>query len=54
MNEFWLWFWRPIAELLGSLAMLAAVAAVMFAFLLAGVASDSVKAWWKRRANKAD
>jgi len=22
MNEFWLWFWRPIAEFLGEIALL--------------------------------
>ena len=25
MSEFWLWFWRPIAEILGTVAMIAGV-----------------------------
>jgi hypothetical protein len=26
MNEFWLWFWRPMAEFLGALALFGALA----------------------------
>lgn len=25
MNEFWMWFWRPIAEFLGTMALIAAL-----------------------------
>lgn len=41
MNEFWLWFMRPIAEFLGVLALLAAIAAV-------GVAAMAVRfLYWR-------
>ncbi len=35
MNEFWLWFWRPLAETLGALA---GVGAILGLLLLAGAA----------------
>ena len=31
MNEFWMWFWRPIAEFLGAIAFLAALVVVIAA-----------------------
>lgn len=54
MSEFWLWFWRPIAELLGGLALLAAVLLIFAVLILAGMVSDNIKAWRKRRAEKAE
>ena len=54
MNEFWLWFWRPAAELLGSLALVAAVAVVFAVLMLASAALDKIKAWRKRIADKAE
>lgn len=30
MNEFWLWFWKPFAELLGSIALLAVIVGGFF------------------------
>lgn len=35
MSGFWLWFWRPIGEMLGSLAL---IAFVIIAFVAVGVA----------------
>lgn len=34
MSEFWMWFWRPIAETLGVLALLAVLAIGYGAFML--------------------
>ena len=37
MSEFWLWFWRPLAELLGSIAafFIIILAITVFIFLWA-------------------
>lgn len=32
MNPFWIWFWRPIAEFLGTIALFAVVVVGLVAF----------------------
>lgn len=34
MNEFWLWFWRPIAEVLGTIALIGTVIIAVFVGLV--------------------
>jgi hypothetical protein len=41
VNEFWLWFWRPVAEFIGALALIAAILVVYAGCYLASLL-------WKR------
>ncbi len=45
MNSFWMWFWRPVAEMLGALAVVAAIALVLIAWAYA----DHAWSRWKAR-----
>ena len=44
MNEFWLWFWRPIAETLGAILLL----------IILGIGFMAIIAYsdWKYKRNK--
>ena len=52
MSEFWIWFWRPVAELLGTIALAVALLALATAIVIAGTSIDKVKSWRKRRVQK--
>jgi len=49
MNEFWLWFWRPVAEFLGVISFIAAILVVgiicMFFYWLFMISKDRVNKW---------
>jgi hypothetical protein len=45
MNEFWLWFWRPFAETLGVIALLAAICALAVLWMWVADA-------WQRRKRR--
>jgi hypothetical protein len=47
MSEFWMWFWRPIAELLGVFALIIAVLFISAAFLTITMLVDMFKEWRK-------
>jgi hypothetical protein len=51
---FWVWFMRPFAEALGTLALLAstvlAIGIVFGLYLLYAAGSEALKAWKMRRA----
>ena len=49
MNEFWLWFWRPLAEFLGALFMIVAVLGVVGICIVANAYYDD---WLKKRKEK--
>lgn len=48
MNEFWLWFWRPIAEFLGTVAL---VGACILSVLIALVLYSCYIAWKQGRCS---
>jgi len=51
MNEFWLWFWRPVAEFLGVIAFIATFLVVgvicMFFYWLFIFSKERIKGWRK-------
>jgi hypothetical protein len=47
MNEFWLWFWRPLAEFLGAITTVVVVAAVIFAVMVSAMFFYMVWLWLK-------
>ena len=47
MNEFWLWFWRPLAEFLGAIITVVVVAAVLFAVMVSAMFFYMVWLWLK-------
>lgn len=49
MSEFWLWFWRPIAEILGVLAVIAGLCLLSLVTLLIGGLWRRAKRWVGRR-----
>ena len=48
MNEFWLWFWRPIAEFLGALAFIAAIVAIAFVGFIAYLCFLAIRDKWRK------
>ena len=58
MNEFWLWFWRPIAEFMGGIAMLVAIIVVSVVTLvliaLFSIAIDAIRFRWLRFKKRND
>ena len=48
MNEFWLWFWRPIAEFLGALAFIAAIVAVAFVGFIVYLCFLAIQERWRK------
>lgn len=34
MNEFWMWFWRPVAEFLGAMALILCLCALFAIYVL--------------------
>lgn len=49
MNECWLWFWRPIAEFLGALALLVSFVLVSAVIVIIAVFVDVVRRKIKQR-----
>ena len=51
MNEFWLWFWRPIAETLGAFALLAGAFLALYIYAAITLIWRRIKA---KRTGTAD
>lgn len=49
MSEFWLWFWKPIAELLGALALAVALVALVFVGMIGVALYQRWHSKWKDR-----
>jgi hypothetical protein len=47
MNEFWIWFWRPIGEVLGALFLVVVVTAVFFVGVV-------LKFYWNKWINRKE
>ena len=48
MNEFWLWFWRPIAEFLGAIAFFAAFVALVVIGFIAYLCLLAIQDKWRK------
>ena len=49
MSWFWLWFWKPFAEFLGGVALVAAIIVAVFLGFVFWLTCQAVKEWWTRK-----
>lgn len=53
MSEFWIWFWRPLAEITGVMVVLTVCVALVFAWSTASYYIGRLRRWLRCRKESA-